>query len=125
MRFFTPVISFSRGILLENLTLYNIPRSKGKRRIGRVKILSKNPRTSERKKDSTTDNLKINSIFSDVLLLGSKSLIELIDDFKEKVYEFQLSIMSEDNAKTEQIHKGLSILGKKILIQMRKDLELN
>ena len=40
-----------------------MPRSKGKRRMGKAKILSKNPRTSERKNDIATDILKINSIF--------------------------------------------------------------
>ena len=50
--------------------LYNMPNSRGKRRIGNVKILSKIPRASERKKDSATDNLKRNSILFMALALS-------------------------------------------------------
>jgi hypothetical protein len=70
--FFIPVMSFKRGRLLDNFTLYKVPRNKGNRRTGNVRIFSKNPSTNESMKEMTIKNLKIDSIFLMLFTLSGR-----------------------------------------------------
>ncbi len=66
---------------------------------------------------------KINALLSEVFLLGSKNLVELVGDYKVKVNEFHKNLSEKkDDKDLEKLHKKLSTLAGKIFDQMRKDL---
>jgi hypothetical protein len=66
--------------------------------------------------------VKINAILSEIMLLGSRKLIESVGEYKVKVYEFHLSLGSKDDETAERLHKELLSLVEQIHTNMRRDL---
>lgn len=69
--------------------------------------------------------VKLNAVFSETMLLGSRKLVEYIGDYKVKVFKFHVSLGKKDDAKAEKLHKELLVLVDKIHTQMRKDLHID
>lgn len=73
-------------------------------------------------KDNALIWAKITSLLSDVVLLGSPELTDLLGDFKLKVCEFHKQLDEKNDKESERIHKELVKLVTEIHTQMRKDL---
>lgn len=69
--------------------------------------------------------VKFNAVLSEVMLLGSRKLVEHVGEYKVKVFEFHVSIGKKDDKKAEQLHKELLGLVDKIHTQMRRDLHVD
>ncbi len=74
---------------------------------------------------------KLNGLFSEVLLLGSHELVELIGEFKPLIFEFHTELTKIHNdksytdAKAKELNTQLVKLVGKIHTQMRKDLDID
>jgi len=66
--------------------------------------------------------VKINTILSEVMLLGSRRLIESVGEYKSKVYEFHVALGMKDDQKAGSLHKELLVLVEQIHTNMRRDL---
>jgi len=68
---------------------------------------------------------KLNALLSDVFLLGSNELVDLVQEYKTKVFEFHKRLMGQSNTpETEMLHKELLALSGRIFNQMRRDLSV-
>lgn len=68
---------------------------------------------------------KLNALLSDVFLLGSNELVDLVQEYKTKVFEFHKSLRGQSNTpETEMLHKELVALSGLIFNQMRRDLSI-
>lgn len=73
-------------------------------------------------KDEALIFAKINALLSEVFLLGSKKLVDLIGDYKVKINEFHKKLTDkEEGNEIDKLHKQLVDLTGKIFDQMRKD----
>lgn len=68
---------------------------------------------------------KLNQLLSESMLMASHDLVELLGDFKIKVFEFHKALSMKDDLKGEELHKQLLELAGKIHVQMRKDLHVD
>lgn len=64
---------------------------------------------------------KINAILSEVMLVGSSKLVDLVGEYKVLVNEFH-QVLNKDDEKSKEIHKKLVVLAGRIFDQMRKDI---
>jgi hypothetical protein len=71
---------------------------------------------------------KIHNLLSELYLVGSKDLVDLLGDYKETLFEFHNELEEvvkngkKDEAKCKQLHKLLANKTAELSIQMRKDL---
>jgi len=68
---------------------------------------------------------KLNALLSETMLMASHDLADYVGDFKVKVFEFHVALGKKDDKKSEELHKEVSTLVKKIYDQMRKDLHVD
>lgn len=69
--------------------------------------------------------VKINALLSEIMLMGSHKLVELLGEYKVKVYEFHLALGKKDDEKSDKLHKELVESVGKIYVQMRKDMHVD
>ncbi len=133
VRFFTPAISFNRGRLLDNFTLYKVPIIKGKIRTGSVRIFSKNPSSNESMKEMATKTLKYDPIFpmifalSGLFIASSFMSVNLFNPYMPNV--IKKVIMALFNAivlynKPEKITLRKPLIAKKSEVENRNDMKL-
>ena len=131
--FFTPVISFNLGRLLDSFTLYKVPRNRGKIRTGSVRILSKNPSIIESIKENATKNFKIDSIFLMILALSGifiASSFKSVNLFSPYILNvIKNVIMAIFNAKIlynspEKMTLREPLIAKKSDVEMRNEMKL-
>ena len=68
---------------------------------------------------------KLNSLLSEVNLLGSHQLNQLLSVYKNKVFEFHKALNDKDEVKGKELHSDLVQFSSKIFDQMRKDLKIS
>jgi hypothetical protein len=68
---------------------------------------------------------KLNALLADVFLLGSNELVDLVQGYKTKVFEFHKMLKGQSNTpETEMLQKELVALSGLIFNQMRRDLSV-
>lgn len=131
--FFTPVISFNRGILLDNFTLYRTPINKGKIRITKVIMFSWNPSINESMKERTTKNFKNGSIFfmrlalSGLFIASSFRSVNLFNPYipnvikKVSIAVYNTNILYNN---PEKITSRKPFIARKSDVEIRNDINL-
>jgi len=91
---------------------------------GRVFNLFLEPDITSLKEDALIF-AKLNQLLSEAMLMASHELVEMLGDFKVKVFEFHKALSVKDDLKSKELHKQLLELVGKIHVQMRKDLHVD
>lgn len=133
VRFFTPVISFNLGRLLDNFTLYKVPRNKGKIRTGSVRIFSINPSSNDSMKEKATKNLNFDWIFpiifalSGVFIASSFRSVNLFNPYTPKVIRKVIMALYEAKVlynKPENITLKKPPVARKSEVDIMNDMKL-